>query len=186
MEFVNDPRKAKIAFVITLIFAIFFFLASGTLGYFYWQKMKSSNDLSTSKQSVEAKLKTAEDSLTKANTDLTTANAELAALESSSSASGQSISSLQKQVADYKAGMTKITAYKEFLKYYNSIIEAHNGYTGWTDAEFQVGKTKAEATGDTSFVSLVNWAWYETTVDVTTRIIRVNKAIVSGLESGIK
>ena len=141
--------------------------------------MKSYNDLAASKQKVEASLKTDEDNLAKANT-------ELATLKATSDVSGQSISSLQKQIADYKAGMTKIAAYKEFLKYYNQIIEIHNGYTGWTDAEFQVGKTKAEATGDTDFVSIVNQAWYETSVDPTTRIIRVNKAIVTGLERGIK
>ncbi len=183
MQFVNDPRKAKIAFVLTLIFAIFFFLSTGVLGYFYWQKMKGYNDLSSAKQKVEAslneKLKTAEDNLAKANS-------EIATLKSSSSASGNSISSLEKQVADYKAGMAKITAYKEFLKYYNSVVETHNGYTGWTDAEFQIAKTKAEATGDTDFVSTVNWAWYETSIDPITRIIKANKAIVTGLERGIK
>ena len=179
MEFVNDPRRAKIAFVLTLCFAIFFFLSSGLLAYFYWQKTKGNHDLDSSKQKVEESLRTSEANLAKANSELT-------ALKASTDASGKSISSLDKQITDYKTGMAKITAYKEFLKYYNSIIEIHNGYTGWTDAEFQVGKTKAEATGDTDFVSLVNWAWYETSVDVTTRIIRVNKAIVAGLEKGIK
>ena len=179
MEFVNDPPKAKIAFVLTLIFAIFFFLASGVLGYFYWQKMRSYNDLADSKKKVEEQLKTAEDNLAKAN-------AEITDLKTASSASGESISSLEKQLADYKAGMAKITAYKEFLKYYNSVIKAHNGYTGWTDAEFQIDKQKAEATGDTDFVSLVNWAWYDTSVDPTTRILRINDAIVTGLERGIK
>ncbi|MFA5157641.1 MAG: hypothetical protein WC451_00410 [Patescibacteria group bacterium] len=183
MEFVNDPRKAKIAFVVVLLLAIVFFLASGALGYLYWHKLDDRNNLAASKQQVEeslsATLKTAEN-------NLTAANKEIADLQASTDSSGQSISSLQKQIADYKAGLAKITAYKEFLKYYNSVIETHNGYTGWTDAEFQVGKTKAEATGDASFVSTVNWAWYETSVDVATRIIRVNKEIVSGIESGIK
>lgn len=179
MDSFAQSQRFKVGFVFTLILAIVLFLASGTLGYLYWHKLDDRNKLDASKQQVE-------ESLAKAQGDLTAANKQIGDLTVASDSSGQSISSLQKQAANYKTGMAKITAYKEFLKYYNSVIETHNGYTGWTDAEFQTGKTKAEATGDASFVSTVNWAWYETGVDVATRIIRVNREIVSGIESGIK
>lgn len=85
-----------------------------------------------------------------------------------------------------KAGKAKALAYNEFFKYLNTVIETHNGFSGWTDAEFQTGKTKAEATGDISFVSTVNWAWYETSIDPTIRVIRAWKEIVSGIQNALK
>jgi hypothetical protein len=85
-----------------------------------------------------------------------------------------------------KAGRAKALAYNEFFKYLNTVIETHNGFTGWTDAEFQIGRTRAEATGDISFVSTVNWAWYETSINPTTRVIRAWKEIVSGIQNALK
>lgn len=85
-----------------------------------------------------------------------------------------------------KAGRTKAQAYNEFFRYLNSVIETHNGFTGWTDAEFQTSVAKAEATGDSAFVSTINWAWYERSVDVTTRVIRVWKEISSGIQNALK
>ena len=56
MNFVNDPRKAKIAFVAVLVLAIIFFLGSGVLGYFYWQKDKSYKSLVDDKNKLESSI----------------------------------------------------------------------------------------------------------------------------------
>lgn len=85
-----------------------------------------------------------------------------------------------------KAGKTKALAYAEFFRYLNSIIETHGGFTGWTDPEFQTAKTKAEATGDTSFVSTVNWAWYDRDTPPFDRVLRTWKEIVSGIQNALK
>ena len=95
-------------------------------------------------------------------------------------------SSLTAENAALKAGKAKALAYNEFFKFLNTVIETHNGFTGWTDAEFQTGKSKAEATGDISFVSTINWAWYETGIDPDTRVMRVWKEIVSGIQNALK
>lgn len=179
MEFVNDPRKAKIAFVTTLILAIFFFLASGILGYFYWQKMKSYNDLVASKQKVESDLKTANDSLAKANT-------ELAGLKATTDASGQSISSLQKQISDNNAKKAGIASYLAFFTYLVDIIANHNGLNGWTEAEYQAGRALAVATGNNSFVTDVDWAWNQRDVDQITRLVKVMRDIITGINNGLK
>ncbi|TSC93109.1 MAG: hypothetical protein Athens101428_736 [Candidatus Berkelbacteria bacterium Athens1014_28] len=179
MEFVNDPHKAKVAFVVTLILAIFFFLASGTLGYFYWQKMKSYNDLADSKKKVEESLKTAEDNLAKANI-------ELATLKTSSDASGQSISSLQKQITDNNAKKASIASYLTVFTYLVDLIEAHSGLDGWTETEFQTGRAKAVATGNNSFVADIDWAWAHKEVDQITRLVRVMRDIITGINNGIK
>jgi predicted phage gp36 major capsid-like protein len=184
MEFVNDPRKAKIAFVIVLVLAIIFFLGSGVLGYFYLQKSKSYNSLADNKSKLEAsveeqiKEKTAELEA-KLQTDTETLRKEKTDCEADRSAK-------EDQIDSYRAGMAKVTAYKEFLKYYNAVIEAHNGYTGWTDQEYAIGREKAVVTGDQDFIDIVDYAWNETSVYPVTRVIRVNKAIVTGLERGIK
>ena len=179
MEFVNDPRRAKIAFVLTLCFAIFFFLSSGLLAYFYWQKTKGNHDLDSSKQKVEESLRTSEANLAKANSELT-------ALKASTDASGKSISSLEKQIADNKLGMEKITAYNEFFKYLTSVIKTHSGLDGWTDAEYQAGRVKAQATGSASFVSDVDWAWNRRDIDQITRLVKIFEDISAGVASGLK
>ena len=183
MQFVNDPRKAKIAFVTTLILAIFFFLASGVLGYFYWQKMKSYNDLTDSKQKAEAslneKLKTSEDNLAKANT-------ELAGLKATTDASGKSISVLEKQIADNNAKKASIASYLAVFTYLADIIANHNGLNGWTEAEYQAGRALAVATGNNSFVADVDWAWNQRDVDQITRLVKVMRDIITGINNGLK
>lgn len=180
MELVNDPRKAKIAFIVVLVLAIVFFLGAGALGYLYWKKVDSYKSLADEKKKLEDSIENQISSKTEdLQTQIETLEKEKTDLETDKSA-------LQDQIDNYKVGMAKITAYKEFYKYYNQVIETHSGFTGWTDQEYAVGRSKAEATGDQDFVAVVDYAWNETSVDPTTRVIRVNKAIVTGLERGIK
>lgn len=181
MSFLEDPRKAKIAFIVTLCSSILFFLASGVLGYFYYQKYnenkKLASDYSDIKNQLEgtnkneskqvSDLKKQIEDLTKANTSLTGEN-----------------NTLKSQNADYKAKQAKVSAYNEFFNYLNQIIETHGGFTGWTDAEFQIGEQKAEATGDTNFVSDVNWAWYETSIPPDQRVLKIWKDIAAGIKQG--
>lgn len=183
MKFYYDPKKARTAFIITLVLAIVFFVISGVLGYFYYQAKSLDNWKEKIVQLKDGKI-----------TELEAKVADLEGRASSLSAEGvktkadleKENASLNAQIASYKAKIAKANAYNEFYKYLNQVIEAHNGFSGWTDAEFQVGKTKAEATGDASFVSDVNWAWYETSVDPNTRVMKIWKDIASGIENSLK
>lgn len=183
MEFVNDPRKAKIAFVITLILAIFFFLASGVLGYFYWQKAKANKDLASEKQKLQDELKIFDDTLTKKTAEL---QSQKSTLEQDKATLEGEKKALEKQIADTKTKQAKITAYKDFFKYLTDVIEAHNGLDGWTDAEYQIGRNKAVATGDSSFVADVDWAWNQRSVDQVTRLVKIFRDIIAGIEAGLK
>ena len=88
--------------------------------------------------------------------------------------------------ASLKATKAKALAYNEVFKHVNSVIETHNGFDGWTDAEFQAGKVKAEATGNTTYVSTINWCWYDHSVDQLTRALRFWKETATNIESSLK
>lgn len=85
-----------------------------------------------------------------------------------------------------KAQKSKALAYNAVFAYVTSVIKTHAGFSGWTEAEFQAGKAKAEATGDTNYVSMVNWAWYETSVPPTDRVIRFWEDTSSGISNALK
>lgn len=82
-------------------------------------------------------------------------------------------------------GIATTKAYINFLEYMTQIIDAHDGFTGWTDAEYQVGREKAEATGNGDFVNRVDWAWNETSIDPVVRVVEVYRDIVSGINSAL-
>ncbi len=173
MDFVNDPVKAKRAFLITLTLTILFFLSTCILGFLYWQKANQYNQLISQTSSTTITSSTSV-TTTPCNTSLLTK--QISALEKDKT-------DLQKKITDSDAKFAKIKAYNEFFKYINSVIETHNGFSGWTDAEYQIARGKAQTIGDNSFLSTVDWAWNQTSVDVLTRLLGVWKAITSGIDS---
>jgi len=184
-----DPIKGKRAFVVLLICTIVILIGGGVLGYFYYQEKKEISRLSTDLTNANKE----KDDLKKQLAEASKTSPEVEALKKEKTTLEGKITKLEGEKTDqanqtksYQAKIAKANAYNEFYKYVNYIIEVHNGFTGWTDAEFQVGKTKAEATGNTAFVSTVNWAWYETSVPPTDRVLRVWKEIAAGIESSLK
>lgn len=179
MEFVKDPIKSRKVFIWMLVLAILFLVGTGALAFVVYLKDARIGSLKTENQNLNDRI-----------TNLSTDSDKLKAEQESS---GQSLAeqivalkkekkSLQDQLTIDQGKIAKIKTYNDFFKYLNQIIETHNGFDGWTDAEFQVGKTKAEAIGDTSFVSTVNSAWYEQSIPPTSRVMSVWKAIVAGIE----
>jgi len=77
-------------------------------------------------------------------------------------------------------------AYNDFLEYMTQVIDTHDGFSGWTDAEYQIGREKAEATGNSSFVDRIDWAWHETSVDPVERVVQVYRDVVNGISSALK
>ena len=132
-------------------------------------KIKAAKKIKEKTAELETKLQTDTETLRKEKTDC---EADRSAKED--------------QIDSFREGMAKITAYKEALKYYYSVLETHGGYTGWTDQEYAIFRSKAQATGDQDFVDVVDYTWNETSVDVVTRLIRFHQALVTGFERGIK
>jgi len=89
------------------------------------------------------------------------------------------------ELSSKDAGMSTITAYNNFLEYMTQVIDAHNGFSGWTDAEYQIGHEKAQATGNNDFINTVDTAWNDTSIDVTTRVINVYRGIINGINGGL-
>ncbi len=186
----NDPTRIKrVVIIISSVLSIFI-VAVAVLGYLYYEKNKSNQVLLTDKTNLENDKNNQEkeiSDLTKKLEECTASGGETTEKAASEKATlEKQKNDLQDEVNSLKAKTAKANSYNNFFKYMNSIIETHNGFTGWTDAEFQEGRRIAESTGDTTFASRVNWAWYETSVDVTTRVIGVWKAIASGIETSLK
>jgi len=175
MNFINDPIKAKRVFIIFLVLSIIFFMASAILGYLYYKERKDLKAANSDKQNLTNQIndlkKTSAnlDSIAKENTTLKSSNA-----------------SLDKENQSYKSKISNANAYNDFFKYLNSVITAHGGFSGWTDAEFQQAKSLAEKTGDATFVSDVNWAWYEISVPQMDRALKIWNDIASGIENSLK
>ncbi len=172
MSIFDDPKKAKRSFIVILLFAIIFLIGSGVLGYMYWGKYNDHKNLkdkySDLKEVTVGDLEKEIEDLEKQVEDLTV---EKTALEKT-----------KKETED---GMVIANAYNEFTIYMTQVIEDHNGFSGWTDAEYQVAKQKAQATGSASFVSKVDWAWNRTDIDPVTRIVGVYDAITVGISNAI-
>ena len=85
-----------------------------------------------------------------------------------------------------KSKIAGATAYNNFFIHMNSVIETHNGFTGWTEAEHQAGLVIAETTRSSAFVDTINWAWNETSIDPLTRLIRTWREIAGGIGGSLK
>jgi len=168
----DDPKKAKIAFITTLVIAIIFFLGSGVLGYMYYDKYNDHRDLKEKYSDLkEITLSDLEKENEELQGQVDTLTEEKLALE--------------EQIKTKDVGIAVANAYNEFHKYMNQVIQTHNGFDGWTDAEYQIARRKAQATGSNTFVNTVDTAWNRTDIDPLTRLLNVWKGIVSGIENAI-
>lgn len=158
-------KPSKKALIAVSFLAILLFVGSGVLGYFYYTKLQENKALVSQKDQLSSQLE-----------EKTRGEGE----------TGTKIEDLEKQIEDYKAKIAKAQAYNEFFKYQNYVTEIHNGYTGWTDAEYQHGRALAVKTGNSSFISVVDTAWTRADIAVTTRLISVWKAIAAGIEAALK
>ena len=187
MDPVGKGVKVKRSVLIIVIAVLV--LGSAALGYLYYSENQDLKNLSESNADLQGRYEVINTKLERKVTDLTGGTESLTGEKSTLSTENTTLTdendTLAGQVEEYAAGMAKIKAYNDFLKYYNSVIETHGGFTGWTDAEFQTAQGLANVTGDTSFVNTINWAWYEISIPAVDRIIRVQKEIAAGIEGGL-
>jgi len=172
----DQTQKFRKLFIAMLVLAIVFFLGSGTLGYLYYQKYQSYKNLTSEKKLVDDKL--------------TALNAGLATTQGTST---KQITDLQKEVTDLKTTntaqtqkMAKALTYNNFFIYLIEIIQAHNGLEGWTEAEYQSGRTIALKTKDNDFVALLDWAWNNRDGNQIERLTRVLRSIADNIGNNVK
>jgi len=176
MQFVNDPRKSKNVFIIMLVVSIVLFLGLAVLGYLFWQKNKSYTSLLVEKKTLESQYSLISKDTVKQIADLKTENANLKKENETLTASNK----------DKTTKMAKAKAYNDVLAYLIQIIQAHNGLNGWTEAEYQTGRAKAVATGDQSFIDIIDWAWNNQAIDQVERLTKVMDAMADGINSNLK
>ena len=179
MSFYEDPKKAKRAFVTTLVFAVIFLLSTGTLGYLYYVKTKQVKNITTQKEEQAQKLESEKKELEK---KLDETNKELAKAKELSTGDKKA---LEEKITILEEKLKKITAYNEFLRYLNQVMVTHGGFDGWTEAEFQAGRQKAQATGDQALVSIIDWAWNNKDIAQMTRFNTVLKTVVDGITKNL-
>lgn len=157
MEFINDPIKCKKIFIGLLIATIVFFLASGVLGYLYYKKSKDSQNLTSEKQQLEEQVAASKADLVAENEDL------------------------RAQISESERKIAQAKTYNDFLAYFVSVAQKHNGLDNWTEAEWAEGRRKAEATGNSSFVALFDWAKNNQDIGQIERLIKMLDAIADGI-----
>ena len=175
MSFVDDPIKLRRAFWVTLSLLIVFFLSTVALGFFSYQSVKKYQSLyDENLRLTTSVLPTPTPSATASTLDQENADLKL------------ENHTLEEQLAAKNTKIAKAKTYNDFFQYMNSVIEAHNGFDGWTEAEYQIAYNKAQATGDNAFTGVVDAAWHDADGDPTTRILRVLKTINEGIANNLK
>jgi hypothetical protein len=181
MELTTGEQKVK-RVVLAVVVGI---LAIGTvaLGYLYYNENVDKKTLADQNKILEDQYNTI---LEKNQSEIDELTGGASSLSGEKTTLEGQNATLKKKNDEYAAGMATIKAYNDMFKYYNTVIDTHDGFTGWTDAEFQTGKSLAEKTGNSSYVSTVNWAWYETSVPPFDRALRFQIETAAGIEGGIK
>jgi len=177
MSFLEDPIKTKRAFWISFVLVLVFFISTTVLGFLFYQSYKNYQALKEENQRL-ASLPSPSPTISvspSSGTDLLKENMDLK-LENQT---------LKKDLADKNAKTAKAKAYNDFFKYMNSVIMAHNGFDGWTEAEYLTARGKAEATGDGTFVSTIDWAWHDTNTAPLDRLIKVWTSIDQGIGNNL-
>ena len=173
-EFVQEKpadipsKSSKKILIVPLILIGVLFVGFIVLGYFYYSKL--------------GQYKTAISERNGLKTELEAKTKELDEVKGSMPDTGP----IEEQIINYKAKIGKAQTYNDFFKYLNSVIEIHNGFTGWTDAEYQTGRGLAQKAGDSSFLGVVDNAWNNQQQPVTDRMVSVWKSIQKGIENSLK
>jgi len=174
---INTNSKPKKGLLITLvILSVIFFLGCTVLGYLYYIKYNAYKNLTNENQNLTSGQKTANEKLQK---QLATANKDKTTLQKENK-------NLEDESAAKTGKINQAKTYNDFFKYLNQVVAAHPDFTGFTQAEYEEGRTLAQATGNNDFVDTVDAAWNNTEVDPATRMISVWQAIAAGIENSLK
>ena len=130
---------------------------SGVLGYLYYKKGKDYQNLTNEKELLLDQLQGSESDLLRSNQDL------------------------EAQVAEYQRKNALAKTHNDFMTYFVGVANTHNGLNDWTDAEWAEGRRLAEATGNSSFVALFDWARNNSDIDQIERLIKLLDAIANSI-----
>lgn len=152
------PKK-RIRF--STIFIVFLFLllvaGLGILSYLYFTKDSRYKTLLTQKENLETQ-----------NSSLTS---EKETLQSEKATLEEENATLTAQIESINTHEAKIKAYNDVLDYTFVVVSTHNGFSGWTEEEYQHARDLASISGDDDFVAQVDTAWNDKHISATTRFV---------------
>lgn len=159
------------------------------LGYLLYKENKEKKDLQADLTKLESEMEDNrkaiveyEAELAESQASLTEYKAQLDELTSESTQTSDTNASLETQIASLQAKISKIDKINNLNEYIWQVVEAHGGFVGFTDAEYNVAIQKANATGDTTIVSAVQSAWNDTHIDPTVRVINLMQTLISKID----
>jgi hypothetical protein len=180
METASPEGKSKKVLTIALsaLLAISL-IGNAVLGFLYFKKTTDNKNLNDKCNSLSQEVK-------KLQSQISTTSAELKRVSTASAALNDQVTSLQNQLTACQAKSAKVKTYTAVVSYVSGVIKAHNGFDGWTDAEYQKGRSLAQATGDQNFISTIDWAWNRKDIDQMTRFTGFLNALVTGIDNALK
>lgn len=182
-NFTQNPKNLKIAFYVTLMLSVIFLAGLCVLGYFYYLKTVEFDNLKLNYDELNTNYIT----LRASYDDLKSKEGETKEdLEKKLKDAEEENESLKAENSNLKKDMEEAAAYLAFFNHMTEVIDHHDGFTGWTEAEHQAGVVLARKTGDNDFVELVEWAWHNHDVNPVTRVVRVWDAIYDGINEALK
>jgi len=97
----------------------------------------------------------------------------------------ETINSLRMQVTVYQGKLGRIEEYNDMHKFIYDVIIAHDGFTGWTDAEYEIARGMAEGFGDEELIAAIENAWINLDGEPAARFARVMLAIINGIDGNL-
>ncbi|MDD4381830.1 MAG: hypothetical protein PHE21_00585 [Candidatus Dojkabacteria bacterium] len=153
----NNGTKSKLPLLV-IILSVLLLGSSGTLTYLYITE-KSSND---------------------------TLKSDYEALQTEYNTKTEDILALQEDITTYEGKISKVTSYNSVDKYIYDTIVKHNGFSGWTQTEYNTVKGMADDIEDTELSASLHSAWYDRNGLPLTRFTRVMLAIINGITDSTK
>lgn len=91
------------------------------------------------------------------------------------------IESQRLQITTYQGMLGRVEEYNDMHKYIYDVIIAHDGFTGWTDPEYEIARGMAEGLGDQELLDAIENAWTNMDGEPAARFARVMLAIINGI-----
>lgn len=179
IETAEGSGKSKKLLIILSALLVVSVITAAVLGFLYFKKSSDYQTLNNKCDNLSSQVK-------KLENQVSTTSAELKKVSTASAALQAQVTSLQDQLAACQAKSAKVKTYTAVISYVSGVIKIHNGFDGWTDAEYQKGRSLAQATGDTNFVNTIDWAWNRKDLDQMTRFTGFLNALVTGIDNAVK
>lgn len=97
----------------------------------------------------------------------------------------ETINSLRMQVTVYQGKLGRIEEYNDIHKFIYDVIIAHDGFTDWTDAEYEIARDMASGLGDEELMAAIENAWTNLDGEPAARFARVMLAIINGIDGNL-